>query len=403
MAERDYYQVLGVERNASLDDIKKAYRRLVRQYHPDLNKDDPQAAEKFKEATEAYRVLSDPQLRAQYDRFGHEAFTRGAGAGAPGAGSPGGPGWPFGAGGFDINFEDLGLGDLFDLFFGGGRGRPGANEPIPGDDLRYDLTLDLEDAVFGTEVQLEVPRLEICPRCGGRRAEPGSSPETCPACRGRGQIQQERFTPFGRMVVSQTCPRCRGQGRVITSPCRECHGQGVVHRRRQIRVRIPAGVDTGDRVRVAGEGEAGLNGGPPGDLYVYINVRPHSTFRREGDDLRTEIPISFVQAALGAEVQVETLEGKKETVRIPEGTQTGQVFRLRGLGVPRVRGSGRGDLLVQVRVVTPTRLSPRQRELLREFEAEWGKNGRERDEGIFGRIRSHFQPGNASEGAGEAG
>ncbi|MBE3578164.1 MAG: molecular chaperone DnaJ [Limnochordales bacterium] len=411
MAKRDYYEVLGVGRDASLEEIKKAYRRLVRQYHPDINKDDPQAAEKFKEATEAYRILSDPQLREQYDRFGHAAFEQGA----PGsAGGPGGPGtgWPFG-GGFDINFEDLGLGDLFDFIFGSGRGRARATDPIPGDDLRYDLTLDLEAAVFGTEVELEVPRLEVCSRCRGSRSEPGSQPATCPACAGRGQIHQDRLTPFGRMVVSQTCPQCRGRGEVITRPCRECRGQGLVHRRSRLRVRIPPGVDTGDRVRLAGQGEAGLNGGPPGDLYVYITVRPHPTFQRQGADLVTEVPISIVQAALGAEIKVPTLDGKPEVVRIPEGTQTGEVFRLRGLGAPRVRGTGRGDLLVKVRVVTPTRLTPRQKELLRQFEAEWaqpqgaesrtgsdraagvevkGENGKSGpDDGFLRRLRSHFQ------------
>lgn len=374
MAQRDYYEVLGVSRDASLDDIKKAYRRLARQYHPDINKTDPEAPEKFKEATEAYRVLSDPQLRAQYDRLGPEAFAQGT----PGTGGAGGAG-PFGAGGWNINFEDLGLGDLFDfLFGGGGAGGRGTMAPERGDDLRADVTLDLEEAATGKRVDLNFTRVEICPHCHGQRSEPGTGTRRCPSCHGQGQIQQVRATPFGRMVVSQTCPQCHGRGSVIEVPCRECHGHGVVSRPTHLTVDIPAGVDTGDRIRLAGQGEAGVNGGPPGDLYVYVQVRPHQIFQRQRDDLICEVPISFTQAALGAEIQVPTLK-EPVLLRIPEGTQTGKVFTLRGHGMPRARGGGRGDLRVIVRVVTPTHLTAHQRELLRELEVAGAPAAAERD------------------------
>ncbi len=370
LAQRDYYEVLGVSRDASPEEIKKAYRRLARQLHPDVNKDDPQAAEKFKEVAEAYRVLSDPEARAKYDRFGHAAFEQ-AQTG-PGGAEGGGFG-PFGAGGFG-GFEDLE--EIFDMFFGGGRRQAAREAPRRGADLRYDLELSLEEAAFGTTVTVEVPRWEICPDCRGDGAEPGTPIRPCVQCGGTGELRQVRNTPLGRFVNVQPCPRCGGQGRRPETPCHTCRGHGRVHRIRKLEgIRIPPGVDDGTRVRVPGEGEAGERGAPPGDLYLFISVKKHPFFEREGDDLHCEVPISFVQAALGDELEVPSLDGKRLTLRIPEGTQTGTVFRLRGEGVPRVRGQGRGDLLVRVKVVTPSRLTPRQRELLQEFARAGSEDG----------------------------
>lgn len=378
-----------MSRDASAAEIKKAYRRLARQYHPDVNKDDPQAEERFKEINEAYSVLSDPEKRAAYDRMGHAAFE----SARSGGGAAGGP---FGTG-FE-GFEDLG--DLFDMFFGGmgmGRGRR-ARGPEPGSDLRYDLTIDFEEAAFGTEKEIVIPRIETCPRCGGNRAEPGTPVDTCPACRGTGEIRHVRNTAFGQFVNVTTCHQCGGEGRVVRTPCSECQGRGRVQRTRRLKVRIPAGVDDDFRLRMAGEGEAGLRGGPPGDLYVFISVRRHPEFERRGDDVYSQIPISFTQAALGAEVKVSTLDGLVN-LKIPEGTQTGTVFRLRGRGVPRLRGMGRGDHLVRVEVQVPTRLNARQKELLREFAAlsgedmgngaaGSGEDGREKeDKSFFERVR----------------
>lgn len=359
MSKRDYYEVLGVSRDASEEEIKKAYRRLARQYHPDVNKDDPKAEEKFKEISEAYKVLSTPELRAQYDRFGHAAFdgTQGAGPGQGGFDPFEGFGGFGGFGGFD---------DIFDMFFGGGTERRARGGPRKGADLRYDLELSFEQAVFGYEAEIEVPRTEECDRCRGTKAEPGTPIRDCPQCGGSGEVRQARQTPFGQFVNVQPCGRCRGEGKVVETPCRECRGSGTVHRRRTIKVKIPPGVDDGHRLRLAGEGEAGMGGGPPGDLYVFITVQPDDFFERQGNDLHCEVPISFVQAALGDEIEVPTLGGTAK-LKVPEGTQSGTRFRLRGHGVPDPRGYGRGDQYVLVRVVTPTRLSPKQRELLKEF------------------------------------
>ncbi|BAF59060.1 DnaJ-class molecular chaperone [Pelotomaculum thermopropionicum SI] len=352
MAKRDYYEVLGVSRNASAEEIKKAYRRLARQYHPDANPDDKDAEAKFKEISEAYMVLSDPEKRANYDRFGH--------AGVNGQGFGGFEGF----GGFG-GFADFGgLGDIFDMFFGsGGRRRAG---PERGADIRMELELTLNEAAFGLEREIKVPRVEICGTCGGSGAAAGTKPRTCPACGGTGQVQYAQSTPFGRIVQSRTCDRCRGAGQFIEKPCPTCRGTGQVRRTRSIKVKVPPGVDSGSRLRLAGEGEAGTRGGPPGDLYVYIQVKPHPVFARDGDDIICEVPVSFVQAALGDELEVPTLEGSTR-LRIPEGTQTGTVFRLRGKGVPRLDGFGRGDQHVRIKVVTPTKLSEKQKALLREF------------------------------------
>lgn len=375
MAKRDYYEVLGVERGATEEEIKKAYRSLARKYHPDVNKN-PEAEEKFKEINEAYRVLGDSELRGRYDQFGHSGFE----------GSNGQPG---GFGGFD--FGDLGgFDDLFDMFFGGATGPTRRRGPQRGADLRYDLRLDFMEAVFGVEKELDITRMEVCPHCHGDGAEPGSTVKTCPDCQGTGQVRTVQRTPFGQFVNARTCSRCRGAGKWAEETCQECGGQGRVNRRRRLKVKIPAGIDEGQRVRVAGEGEGGLNGGPPGDLYIFISVKPHELFRRRGNDVYCEIPISFVQAALGAEIQVPTIDGQAK-LRIPEGTQTGTSFRLRSMGVPH--RFGRGDQHVKVKVVTPIKLTARQRELLEEFaEGEAAaETGGERDKGFFEKVKDAFE------------
>ncbi|HEY8496352.1 MAG TPA: molecular chaperone DnaJ [Limnochordales bacterium] len=366
--KRDYYEVLGVSRDATQDEIKRAYRKLARQYHPDVNKDDPQAEEKFKEINEAYRVLSDPKTREQYDRFGHAAFDGPNGAG-PGGFGPGGFGdfGPFGAGGFDP-FGDL-FGDLFDVFTGGRRQR--SRGPVRGRDIEMEIDVEFKEAAFGAEKTIEVDRIEVCSRCHGNGAEPGTPIQTCPECKGTGEVRHVRATAFGQFVNIVACPRCRGEGKWAATPCRECGGACHVRRRRRISVKIPAGVDSGNRILLRGEGEAGLRGGPPGDLYLYVRVRPHPIFVRDGDNVICEVPISFVQAALGDEIEVPTLEGTYK-LKIPEGTQPGAEFRIRGQGIPRMGGYGRGDQIVRVRVEVPRRLTPRQKELLREFARENG-------------------------------
>ena len=351
MAKRDYYEVLGVERTASVDEIKKAYRRLARQYHPDFNKA-PDAEVRFKEISEAYEVLSDPQKREQYDHFGHQADFNG-----------------FGGGGFSgADFSGFGFESIFESFFGGGFGGGRRRPPGPeqGSHLRYDLEITLEDAFHGRAREIKIPRTEVCPDCKGSRAKPGTRPETCSACGGSGQQQHVRNTPFGRMVNVVTCLACSGEGKIIKEPCPACRGQGRVVRERKIEIRIPPGVEHGSRLRISGEGEAGLRGGPPGDLYVMISIRPHKLFHREGSDLIYEMTLDMARAALGLEVEVTTLE-KSRGLADPEGTQPGTVFRLKGKGMPRLRGSGKGDLKVKVKVTVPRHLSARQRQLLNDF------------------------------------
>ena len=348
MAKRDFYEVLGVEKGASQPDLKKAFRKLAMKYHPDRNPDDKEAEAKFKEINEAYEVLSDEQKRAAYDRFGHAGVDPSAGGGG------------FGGGGAGPNFADI-FGDVFGDIFGQGQGRGGARNNR-GADLRYTLELDLEDAVKGTTVEIRIPTLVECETCHGSGAKAGTSPTNCTTCGGVGQIRMQQ----GFFSVQQTCPACRGSGKIIKDPCGDCHGQGRKEKKKTLSVKIPAGVDTGDRIRLAGEGEAGANGGPAGDLYVQVAVREHSLFRREGKDLYTEVPISFVDAALGGELDVPTLDGRVK-LKIPAETQTGKMFRLRGKGVTPVRGRSAGDFLCRVIIETPVSLTKHQKDILKEF------------------------------------
>ena len=354
MAKEDYYQLLGVARNASDDEIKKSFRRLAMKYHPDRNSDNPDAEEQFKKIKEAYEILSDPQKRSAYDQFGHAGVdpTMGGGAG-------------FGGG---ANFSDI-FGDVFGDIFGGGgsRGRSGAQR---GSDLRYNLEITLEDAVAGSEVKIPVPTLVGCKSCDGSGAKKGSSPITCPTCQGHGAVRMQQ----GFFAVQQTCPTCRGSGKQIKDPCNACHGQGRVQETKTLSVKIPAGVDTGDRIRLSGEGEAGAAGGPPGDLYVQVAVKDHPIFTREGANLHCEVPISFPKACLGGEVEVPTLTGKV-SLKIPAETQTGRLFRLSGKGVKPVRGGSIGDLMCRVRIETPVHLNKEQMDLVRQLDESLAGGG----------------------------
>ena len=350
MSKRDYYEILGVARDASETDIKKSYRRVAMKFHPDRNPGDKTAEDKFKEANEAYEVLSDAQKRSAYDQFGHAAVD----------GSAGGQGGGFGAGG--ASFSDI-FGDVFGDIFGGGGGGRSRGGPQRGSDLRYTLEVDLEEAVKGTTAKIRVPTLVTCGECTGSGAQKGSSPVTCTTCAGVGQVRMQQ----GFFSVQQTCPNCRGKGKMIADPCGKCYGRGVVEETKTLSVKVPPGVDTGDRIRLAGEGEAGPDGGPAGDLYVQVSVREHPIFERDGKHLYCEVPISFVDAALGGELEVPTLEGRVK-LKIPPETQTGKLFRLRDKGVSPVRGGGPGDLLCRTVVETPVNLTKRQKELLKELQ-----------------------------------
>lgn len=367
-AKRDYYDVLGVNRQASADEIKKSFRRLARQYHPDVNKN-PDAESRFKEINEAYEVLSDQEKRAMYDRFGHA-----------------GPQAGFGGFGDFAGFG--GIEDIFESFFGGMRtGAATRRGPSRGSDLRYDLAIEFEEAVFGCEKEILVPRHETCPQCQGSGAEPGTQPIRCPQCNGTGEVRRQQQTILGSFVQVTTCPRCQGEREIVTSPCTQCRGRKVVQVERAISVKIPAGVDDGTRIRLAGEGEPGTRGGPPGNLYVVLHVKTHEFFRREDSNVLLELDVNVAQAALGDKIVVPTLDGDEELV-IPAGTQTGEVFRLKGRGVPHLRRNGRGDQLVAVHVMTPTKLTREQKELF----ARLGKTlGREvihqPGKGLFDRVK----------------
>lgn len=375
MSKRDYYEILEVSRTATDQEIKSAYRKLALKYHPDRNQGDKKAEEKFKEAAEAYAILSDGDKRARYDRFGH-------------AGVGGGPQ------GFDpsqfTGFEDIfgGLGDIFG--FGGGGRRSG---PQRGADLRYDLEIQFEQAAKGVETNIQIPRHEACDTCKGNGAAPGTSPTTCPQCRGTGQLRYQQ----GFFTVARTCSQCRGAGKVIAKPCPTCRGDGTVEQTRKLTVKIPAGIATGQRLRLAGEGEAGTQGGPPGDLYVVIFVREHKFFQRDGNNLHCSVPVPFTTLALGSEITIPGIDGA-ETVKIPESTQTGTTFRLRGKGMPDVSGRGRGDLLVTVQATTPRKLTKEQKKLLEQLAATLpdtkvkpsSREDDDHDKGIFGKVKDIF-------------
>ncbi|MFB4211878.1 molecular chaperone DnaJ [Shouchella sp. 1P09AA] len=370
MSKRDFYEVLGVSENASEDEVKKAYRKLARKYHPDVNKEEG-AESKFKEVKEAYDTLSDPQKKAHYDQFGHTDPNQGFG----------------GAGAGDFG----GFSDIFDMFFGGqGGGRRNPNAPRQGNDLQYTMTLDFKEAVFGKETEIEIPRDENCETCDGSGAKPGTKPETCSHCKGSGQLNVEQNTPFGRVVNRRVCNHCEGSGKIIKDKCNTCHGKGKVRKKKTINVKVPAGIDNGQQLRVSGQGEAGTNGGPAGDLYVVFQVREHEFFERDGEDVYCEVPLTFPQVALGDEIEVPTLTGKIK-LKIPAGTQTGTNFRLKGKGVPNVHGRGQGDQHVQVRVVTPKNLNENEKELMREFAGMSGGRPEEQNDGFFDKLRRAFK------------
>ncbi|SHE65214.1 molecular chaperone DnaJ [Seinonella peptonophila] len=368
MSKRDYYEVLGVKRNASEEEIRKAYRRLARKYHPDVNKE-PDAESKFKEVKEAYEILGDKQKKAQYDQFGHAA----AGAG------------DFGGG---FNSQDFGFGDIFDMFFGGGR-RSNPNAPRQGADLEYRLYIELKDAVFGKKVDIVIPRLETCDVCHGSGAKPGTHPDTCSTCKGTGQEEVVQNRPIS-IVYTRVCRDCNGTGKIVREKCNACTGKGRVNKKRIVSVKVPAGIYDGAQIPVPGEGEPGINGGPPGNLYVKVQVKKNEIFNRDGDDLVCEIPISYAQAALGDEVVVPTLNGRIK-MKVPAGTQTGREFRIHGKGVPRLGGYGEGDLRVKVKVVTPTNLTEEQKQLLREFNRLTGEYVHEQNSTFFDKMKRAFR------------
>ncbi len=372
MSKRDYYEVLGVSKSATKEEIKKAYRKLSKKYHPDINKE-ADAAEKFKEIKEAYEVLSDDQKKAHYDQFGHTDPNQGFG----------------GFGGADFG-GGFGFEDIFSSIFGGGRRRD-PNAPRQGADLQYTMTLSFEEAVFGKETTIDIPREETCDTCHGSGAKPGSKVETCSHCQGAGQVSVEQNTPFGRIVNRRACHHCNGKGKIVREKCGTCHGAGRINKTKKINVKIPAGVDDGQQLRISGQGEPGFNGGPAGDLYVVFHVRPHEFFERDGDDIYCEMPLTFAQAALGDEIEVPTLHGKVK-LKIPAGTQTGTKFRLKAKGVPNVRGYGQGDQHIIVRIITPTKLSDKQKQLLREFAELSGQDVvDEQHDSFFAKVKRAFK------------
>ena len=377
MAEqkRDYYEVLGVSRGASEDEIKKAYKKMARKYHPDLNPGDKTAEEKFKEVNEAYEVLSDADKKARYDQYGHAGVDPNFGAGGFG-------------GGFDGSFDFGDLGDIFGSFFGGGFGgaRANPNAPQRGESLRTSVNISFEEAAFGCEKEVSIDRIEQCPDCRGSGCAKGTTAEVCPDCRGSGVIQQRRQTPLGYMSTSAPCQRCGGKGKIIHQPCPKCGGKGMIRHRKTIKVSIPAGIDNGQTISLRAQGNAGKNGGPAGDLLIVVSVRPHEIFRREGTSVLCEAPITFTQAVLGAELEIPTIDGKVKYT-IPEGTQSGTTFRLKGKGIPGLNGRGRGDQYVTVYIETPRNLNREQKEALKKFSESLGEKNYEEHKSFFGKFK----------------
>ena len=383
MAKRDYYEILGISPNASSEDIKKAYRRLAVKYHPDKNRENSkEAEEKFKEVSEAYKILSDGEKRKIYDEYGHAGLQADIGAGGGGfTGSNFDPFTIFNEV-FGQRSSSGGGGGIFDNFFGG---RTGVREGQPGSDLQYSLEITFKEAAFGTEKEIQIPRYETCSNCRGNGVKPGSSPQTCPSCGGTGSIAVSQ----GFFSMSRTCTQCHGRGTVIKDPCKECRGSGRVRRTRRVKVKIPAGIDNGSHLRLTGQGEAGLRGGPAGDLYIAIRVKAHPIFKREGDTVICEIPITFTQAALGGEIRVPTLNGRAR-LKVPSGTQTNKIFRLRKMGIPHLHSSGRGDQWVKVIIETPVNLSAEQKQLLKRLEEVGRGNGQPKARDFFDKVRQIF-------------
>ena len=378
MAEqkRDYYEVLGVSRGASEDEIKKAYKKMARKYHPDLNPGDKTAEEKFKEVNEAYEVLSDADKKARYDQYGHAGVDPNFGAGGFG-------------GGFDGSFDLGDLGDIFGSFFGGGFGggrRTNPNAPQRGESIRMSIAISFEEAAFGCEKAVTVERYETCDTCHGNGCAPGTSPEVCPDCHGTGTVQVRRQTPMGVFATSSPCPKCGGKGRIIHQPCKDCRGSGMVRKKKTIQASIPAGIDNGQTISIRGQGNAGKNGGPAGDLLITITVRPHELFRREGTSVLCEAPITFTQAVLGAELEIPTIDGKVKYT-LPEGTQSGTTFRLKGKGIPSINGRGRGDQYVTVYIETPKNLNKEQKEALKKFAETMGESNYEEQKKFFKKFK----------------
>ena len=379
MAEqkRDYYEVLGINKGASADEIKKAYKKMARKYHPDLNPGDKSAEEKFKEVNEAYEVLSDPDKKARYDQYGHAGVDPNFGAGG------------FGGGGFDGSFDFGDLGDIFGSFFGGGFGggrRTNPNAPQRGESIRMSIAISFEEAAFGCEKEVTVERYETCDTCHGNGCAPGTSPEVCPDCHGTGTVQVRRQTPMGVFATSSPCPKCGGKGRIIHQPCKDCRGSGLLRKKKTIQASIPAGIDNGQTISIRGQGNAGKNGGPAGDLLITITVRPHELFRREGTSVLCEAPITFTQAVLGAELEIPTIDGKVKYT-LPEGTQSGTTFRLKGKGIPSINGRGRGDQYVTVYIETPKNLTKEQKEALKKFAETMGESNYEEQKKFFKKFK----------------
>ena len=375
---KDFYKVLGVDQKANADEIKKAYRKLAMKYHPDQNKDDKDAEQKFKEVNEAYDILKDPQKRAAYDQFGSQAFSGG------GPGGPGGMGGGFSAS--DFSGFGSAFSDIFEDMFGGGMGGRGRSAgPARGNDMQFTLDISLEDAFKGKEATIKVPGIEKCGDCKGTGSASDEGNQTCPDCGGRGRVRAQQ----GFFTIERTCPTCQGEGQIIKDPCKKCGGKGRVRKEKTLKVDIPSGIDEGRRIRIAGEGEAGIKGGPPGDLYVLIGVKPHKFFKREGSDLYGRVPIPMTKAAMGGSVEVPTIEGSRAKIKIPAGTQTGQQFRLKGKGMNILRSSARGDMYVEVFVETPKNLDKKQQNLMKELDDTLAKSGKhyEESEGFFTKVK----------------